>query len=241
MQMGIMLKNARMLQLTNQLLDFRKVQNNRMILKVREIDIVAFTREIFDSFDRCQTQRYFRLFESGFDSFMLFADPNKLDIIIYNIISNAIKFTNTGKSVQVKIADSPRDNSIDISVSDEGPGIPQKSLSDIFTRYTILSNQDLAGTGIGLSLSYELARLHKGDIVITSVVGKGSTFVIRLLKGKDHFLNDPGIGIEEDGIPHPKYSHVSFLSDDPDAAEKCLNRIRRKRTLSWWWRITMKY
>ncbi len=222
MQMGIMLKNARrMLQLTNQLLDFRKVQNNRMILKVREIDIVAFTREIFDSFGPLAKHKGIScLFESGSDSFMVFADPNKLDIIIYNIISNAIKFTNTGKSVQVKIADSPRDNSIDISVSDEGPGIPQKSLSDIFTRYTILSNQDLAGTGIGLSLSYELARLHKGDIVITSVVGKGSTFVIRLLKGKDHFLNDPGIGIEEDGIPHPKYSHVSFLSDDPDAAEK---------------------
>jgi signal transduction histidine kinase/DNA-binding response OmpR family regulator len=199
LQMGIMLKNARrMLHLTNQLLEFRKIQNNKMILKIREIDIVAFTREIFESFGPLARHKGITCtLNSDFDSYKIFADPNKLDIMIYNIISNAIKFTNTGKKVTVKITESVKTNSIDISVTDEGPGIPQKSLSDIFTRYTILSNQDLAGTGIGLSLSYELARLHKGEILISSTVGIGSTFTIRLLKGNDHFLNAPGIDTEE--------------------------------------------
>ena len=209
LQMGIMLKNARrMLHLTNQLLDFRKVQNNKMILKIREIDIVAFAKEIFESFGPLAHHKGIHCtFNSDFDSFNVYADPNKLDIMIYNIISNAIKFTSTGKKVSVRIAESENSDYIDISVADEGPGIPQKSLSDIFTRYTILSNQDLAGTGIGLSLSYELARLHKGDILISSIVGKGSTFTIRLLEGNDHFLNAPGIDTEELATHISEYDH----------------------------------
>lgn len=218
LQMGIMLKNARrMLHLTNQLLDFRKVQNNKMILKIKEIDIVAFTQEIFGSFGPLSRHKGITCtFSSDFDSYKVYADPNKLDIMIYNIISNALKFTSTGKSVTVKIAESEKNNSIDISVTDEGPGIPQKSLSDIFTRYTILSNQDLAGTGIGLSLSYELARLHKGDILISSVVGKGSTFIIRILKGNDHFLNAPGIDADEIISNVAEYTHTRDYAENID-------------------------
>jgi signal transduction histidine kinase/ligand-binding sensor domain-containing protein/AraC-like DNA-binding protein len=216
LQMDIMLKNARrMIQLTNQLLDFRKVQSNKMVLKIREIDIVQFTREIFDTFGPLASHKGINCsLHSCFESFTIFADPNKLDTIIYNVISNAIKFTPTGKNVSVNIEESQRNNSIDIAVTDEGPGIPQKNLADIFTRYTILSNQELAGTGIGLSLSYELARLHKGDIFITSVVGKGSTFIIRLLKGKEHFLETSVTDTDE--IPEPG---TSFLPA-PDQNEQ---------------------
>ncbi len=216
LQMGIMLKNAkRMLQLTNQLLDFRKIQNNKMILKIREIDIVAFTREIFESFGPLARHKgIICTLNSDFDSFMVHADPKKLDIIIYNIISNAIKFTNTGKKVSVKITESEKNTSIDISVTDEGPGIPQKSLSDIFTRYTILSNQALAGTGIGLSLSYELAKLHRGDILISSTVGVGSTFIIRLLKGNEHFINAPGIDTGEMIMHETEFVHAPYYAED---------------------------
>ena len=218
LQMGIMLKNARrMLHLTNQLLDFRKIQNNKMILKIREIDIVAFTREIFESFGPLARHKgIICTLNSDFESFKVFADPSKLDIMIYNIISNAIKFTNTGKKVSVRIAESEKTNSIDISVTDEGPGIPQKSLSDIFTRYTILSSQNLAGTGIGLSLSYELARLHKGDILISSTVGKGSTFTIRLLKGIDHLVNAPGIDMDEMTSSVTEYTHSRVLEENTE-------------------------
>jgi signal transduction histidine kinase/ligand-binding sensor domain-containing protein/DNA-binding response OmpR family regulator len=200
-QLEIMLKNAkRMLRLTNQLLDFRKVQNNKMVLHIREIDLISFSREIFKSFEPLARHKGITYsFDTQFDSLKIFADPAKLDTIIYNILSNAIKFTKSGKKVTVKIDNSPDGSFVDISVTDEGPGIPQKNLSEIFTRYTILSNQDLAGTGIGLSLSYELARLHKGDILISSTVGKGSTFTIRLLKGVNQFLTDSGI--ENDNSP----------------------------------------
>ena len=191
-QMEIMLKNARrMLRLTNQLLDFRKVQNNKMTLKIKEIDMVAFTKEIHDSFMPLANHKGIDCtFMSEFESLKIYADPSKLDIIIYNIISNALKFTNTGKKVTISINGSGVEDSIDISIIDEGPGIPGKDIEQLFTRYTILNNSELGGTGIGLSLSRELARLHGGDILVSSSHGNGSTFTIRLLKGHEHF-NDP--------------------------------------------------
>jgi signal transduction histidine kinase/ligand-binding sensor domain-containing protein/DNA-binding response OmpR family regulator len=212
-QMEIMLKNAkRMLHLTNQLLDFRKVQNNRMVLKIKEIDIVNFTKEIFESFGPLVKHKGINYsFYSQHESFNIYADPNKLDTIIYNIISNAVKFTNTGKSVSVRIEISEVNNTVDISVTDEGPGIPQKNLSEIFTRYTILSNQELAGTGIGLSLSYELARLHGGDILISSEVSKGSTFTIRLLKGNDHYLNTDNYDTDVSDTSGTKFIHAGDI------------------------------
>jgi len=190
LQMEIMLKSARrMLHLTNQLLDFRKAQNNKMVLKIRKIDLIAFTKDIYNSFVPLANHKgiIFSI-NSSHDSYWIYADPNKLDTVIYNIVSNAIKFTSHGKQVSITIEEQPKSNSVNVSVTDEGPGIPQKNIADIFTRYNILSNHELAGTGIGLSLSYEIVKLHKGNIIVTSTVGKGSTFTISLLKGKDHLL-----------------------------------------------------
>ncbi len=186
--MGIIHKNAkRMLHLTSQLLDFRKIQNNKMVLKISEFDLVAFTREIYESFIPLARHKGIQYcFDTDIENITLYGDRSKIDTIVYNIISNAIKFTHPGKRVNVAIKCTDTSPYVDICVSDEGPGIPQKNLSDIFTRYTILSNRDLAGTGIGLSLAYELAKIHQGDILISSVEGEGSTFTIRLLKGKDH-------------------------------------------------------
>ncbi len=180
--MEIINKNAkRMLHLTTQLLDFRKIQNNKMVLKIRELDLVHFARDVYESFIPLAKHKDIQYsFEAGMESLKIHADPSKLDTIIYNIISNAIKFTAPGKHVTVTIREAEIAGFADICVTDEGPGIPQKNLSDIFTRYTILSNRDFAGTGIGLSLSWELAKLHEGDILISSVEGKGSTFTIRM-------------------------------------------------------------
>jgi signal transduction histidine kinase/ligand-binding sensor domain-containing protein/DNA-binding NarL/FixJ family response regulator len=230
LQMEIMLKNARrMLHLTNQLLDFRKVQNNKMVLKIKKLDIVTFTSEILTSFKPLANHKGITCnFETQFESFHIYADPNKLDTIIYNIISNALKFTNTGKQVSISIREPENADYIDISVSDEGPGIPMKDLPDLFTRYTILSNDELAGTGIGLSLSYELAKLHKGNILVNSTEGKGSTFIIRLLKGNNHFLSESELTDDEIFETKQPFKHRneiigSIEKDDlqfPDSPDK---------------------
>lgn len=217
--MEIIHKNAkRMLQLTTQLLDFRKIQNNRMILKIGQIDIVSFSRDIYENFIPLARHKDISYdFESDIESLFIYGDPSKLDTVIYNIISNAIKFTNPGKRITVKLADQPGSSYFDISVTDEGPGIPEKNLSDIFTRYTILSNQDFAGTGIGLSLAYELARLHKGDIIISSVVGEGSTFTVRLPKGKPDYGDNAIFQTEpEDTGSLIMKHHVNFAGETPE-------------------------
>ncbi|WP_026473316.1 hybrid sensor histidine kinase/response regulator transcription factor [Alkaliflexus imshenetskii] len=179
----------RMLQLTNQLLDFRKIQNNRMRVKVSEFDIVEFARNIFESFAPLANHKNIDYrFESANNSLFVWGDPSKLDMIIYNLISNALKFTEAHKKVTISIKES--DDTIDFTVSDEGRGIARENLPHIFDRYTILSGEELAGTGIGLSLSNELAKLHHGEIRVDSESGKGSTFTLRLNKGKAHFLDD---------------------------------------------------
>jgi DNA-binding response OmpR family regulator/anti-sigma regulatory factor (Ser/Thr protein kinase) len=209
-----MLKNARrMLQLTNQLLDFRKIQNNKMTLKIKKLDIVSFTKEIFNSFVPLANHKGINYtFESPLESFHIYADPNKLDTVIYNLLSNAIKFTGTGKNVKLRIDISGQADFIDIMISDEGPGIPQKNLSELFVRYTILSNHELAGTGIGLALSNELVKLHSGQILVNSAVGKGSIFTVRLKKGYSHFSinNDNECEIYE----NESHIHHSVTEDD---------------------------
>ncbi|MGB8489513.1 MAG: two-component regulator propeller domain-containing protein [Bacteroidales bacterium] len=233
LQMGIMLKNARrMLGLTNQLLDFRKVQNNKMVLKIKEIDIVAFAREIFESFGPLASHKGLTYrFSCAFESLKLYADPGKLDIIIYNIVSNAIKFTSPGKTVSILIEEPENQGFVDIIVTDEGPGIPEKDLSEIFTRYTILSNQDLAGTGIGLALSYELARLHKGDILISSTVGTGSRFTIRLLKGIEHFGEKPGMETAEANGRSKEFDHYGEIKESNEKPESVPVNDSAEKTL----------
>jgi signal transduction histidine kinase/ligand-binding sensor domain-containing protein/DNA-binding response OmpR family regulator len=184
----------RMLHLTNQLLDFRKVQNNKMNLKLGEFDIVNFTKNIHESFIPLANHKGINYkFSSTVDSFYVWADPSKLDMVIYNLISNALKFTDSGKEVALTIRESNTEYNLEIIVTDQGRGIAPENLSQLFERFTILSGEELAGTGIGLSLANELAKLHHAEIAVESVFGKGSTFTLKLREGKEHFSNDERI------------------------------------------------
>ncbi|PZX20141.1 signal transduction histidine kinase [Breznakibacter xylanolyticus] len=204
-QLRVIRKNARrMLMLTNQLLDFRKIQNNKMTLQVSEIDIKRFALDIFNSFEPLAAHKNIHYsFECNTDDPKVWADVSRLDIIIYNLLSNALKFTDSGKTVTLRIDETP--DAVNIAVIDHGRGIAPELLPEIFTRYTILSTNDLSGTGIGLSLSYELAKLHGGTIEVTSEPGQGSTFTLCLKKGNQHLTNQPEITIIHDAIhqPHP--------------------------------------
>ena len=194
-RLEIIRKNGkRMLQLTNQLLDFRKIQNNKMQLKVRPFELVAFTRSIYESFEPlAQHKKIAYHFSTDLERCEVWADPTKLDTIIYNLLSNALKFTEAEKEVRLHLAINPADQQIEITVSDQGRGIAAANLSQLFERYTILSGEELAGTGIGLSLSNELARLHHGEIIVASEENQGSTFTLRLRQGKKHFEKDQRI------------------------------------------------
>ncbi|MCA1745717.1 MAG: response regulator [Bacteroidales bacterium] len=132
-----------------------------------------------------------------------------MDTIIYNLLSNALKFTGPEKAIKVIIQQDPSDHYLEITVKDEGRGISEDNLPHLFERFTILSGEELAGTGIGLSLSNELARLHHGEIVVSSEVNKGSTFTLRLKPGKDHFVGDQKIIWNKEGAPElPTIQHA---------------------------------
>ncbi|SFE53781.1 hybrid sensor histidine kinase/response regulator [Thermophagus xiamenensis] len=186
-ELMIIYKNGkRMLHLINQLLDFRKIQNNKMKLKVAPLDIVQFCKEIYESFLPLTRHKQLEMsFSSDISQAEIWADTTKLDIVLYNILSNAIKFTPKGKKITISLHNTAK--KVIIKVTDQGKGIPQKNISDLFTRYTILSNQEATGTGIGLSLAYEITRLHGGELTVESKEGQGSTFKIFLLKGQEHF------------------------------------------------------
>lgn len=212
---------TRMLQLTNQLLDFRKIQNNKMTLYVKEFDIVEFTRGIFDSFAPLATHKNIVYsFYTALEHYNIWADPSKLDTVIYNLLSNALKFTDAGKKVRVAIKHNEADDFIEIQVEDEGCGIEFENLSRLFERYTILSGEELAGTGIGLSLSNELARLHHGEIVVVSELNQGSIFTLRLPSGKEHFENDAFVEFSDDAgvLVHSAMQPEDDFSDFPAPA-----------------------
>ncbi len=186
----IMERNSkRMLRLINQLLDFRKIQKGKMNLKIQEVNLVSFVREIFIHFTPIAKHKNIAFdFRSVEESILVFVDPNKFDSVVFNILSNAFKYTRENKSVTIEVSRIDSEYA-EVVVSDEGPGIPPEKLNVLFQRFTPLSdsNSSLEGTGIGLNLSYEIMKLHKGEILVESEAGKGSCFRIRVVLGKDHF------------------------------------------------------
>ncbi len=186
--LSIMQKNTnRMLDLVNQLLDFRRIQSEQTTLSVQKIDIVSFTKNIYETFIPLSKHKALQFnFHSDLDDLFIWADISKLDTIIYNLISNAVKFTPTGKKVQIFISKDEENNMAKIEVTDEGPGIPKDQQKNIFNRYIQLHDSlNNIGSGIGLSLAYELAHLHNGTIGITSEENEGSTFCFTIPISKE--------------------------------------------------------
>ena len=191
----------RLLRLVNQLLEFRKVQKNKMKLNVEEIDLISFVEEICAHFSPIAQQKHidFR-FSHNNEMISVFVDTKKFDSVVFNILSNAFKYTKERKriSVELKAIDKKY---VDIVVTDQGQGIPKDKLDILFQRFTPLSTNygSLDGSGIGLNLSYEIMKLHKGQILVESEPGRGSAFTIRTRLGNEHYTRDDykDIGCED--------------------------------------------
>ncbi|MBA4316875.1 MAG: hybrid sensor histidine kinase/response regulator [Flavobacterium sp.] len=175
---------SRLLNLVNQVLDFRKAQSGELKLKVSKTDIVAYSKNIFDSFKEMAYNKNITLnFISENEAITGWIDNDKYDKILYNLLSNALKFTNKYGNVDLSIRLKEGDEEIlIIEVSDDGIGIPLKSQEKIFKRFYQASNSKLnnTGSGIGLSLVKSLVELHKGFIKVESAPGKGSTFMVEI-------------------------------------------------------------
>lgn len=177
----IMDKSAqRMLRLINQLLEFRKMQNNKLALSLEETDVIAFLYEIFLSFrDTAESKKMDFKFLPAVDSYKMFIDKGNLDKVAYNILSNAFKYTPSGGSVSLSVTMDKDQKSLVISVSDTGVGIPKEKRSELFKRF-MQSNFSGNSVGIGLHLTHELVNVHKGTIVYAENPGGGSVFTVSL-------------------------------------------------------------
>lgn len=181
--LGIVQRNIqRMLRLVNQLLDFNKLENDSLKLKVRNIDVVSLLNYLVEIFRVSAKEKGISLVTWGIeDSLSAWADDDKLDKICFNLLSNAMKFTSQGGKVEISLDCLTRDDAqklfgdcmqyndnkyLKITVKDTGPGIPEDQLEKIFERYYQLDNNVRGaynwGTGIGLYYARTLAAMHHG-------------------------------------------------------------------------------
>ncbi len=217
-QLDIMLKNARrLLRLINQLLDFRKIEMQKMKLNAEKSDLVRFIREIMYSFEEFAVEKQidFKL-ESSCEKCDIWFDPDKFDKAMFNLISNAFKYTPekgqicVGIKPNVMLESNPETEYTLITVTDNGRGIHKDELNNIFERF-YQGNQHTKnsqqGWGLGLSLSKNYIDLHQGIIKVESIESAGTAFKVYLPQGDSHLSNQEKIVTSEPGIN--KYIHLS--------------------------------
>ncbi|MBP1615530.1 MAG: histidine kinase [Bacteroidetes bacterium] len=191
--LNIIKKNCdRMQRLVGQILDFSKIQDNKMKLRVQRVDIVNFTREITRYFAALAKERHITLtFIAEPTSCYIWLDADNIEKVLFNLLSNAFKYTPDEKCICVNILE--RTDCIIIQITDQGIGIQKEKQKSIFNRFENLVQENfqaVMSSGIGLSVAKELVEMHHGDIAVESESGKGSTFSVRLLKGKNHYPAD---------------------------------------------------
>ncbi|RYY36063.1 MAG: sensor histidine kinase [Sphingobacteriaceae bacterium] len=182
----------RLLKLTNDLMDFRKADAGYTQLKIVQSDIVKFSKSVFDKFsENAKEQSIDFSFSSGQAAISLYFDPDHLEIVLTNLLSNALKFTPDGGKVSMQVVKRPEH--VEIKVHDNGVGIPAEEQSKIFSNFYQIDaiGNKKPGSGIGLAFSKSLVELHQGEISFHSIVntkGENETcFCILLKLGKDHF------------------------------------------------------
>jgi signal transduction histidine kinase/ligand-binding sensor domain-containing protein/DNA-binding response OmpR family regulator len=238
-QIQLIRKNGdRLLRLIDQIVDLRKIDLNKMKIDLSRGDIIRYVKELTNSFEDIAQQRSIALeFSSVIDSYEIWFDEGKLEKIIYNLLSNAFKFTPDKGSIQIICRLLKKDNAIhqgniteiqdgeyiEITVKDNGIGIPSEHMGHLFERFFRIERHDSIirrGTGIGLALTKELVDLHKGKIIVESEENKGTSFVILLPARKDLWSDDQTLGNGEEGKSVKDSFQHFVLTDEHEFAHK---------------------
>ncbi|MFT3738138.1 MAG: hybrid sensor histidine kinase/response regulator transcription factor [Breznakibacter sp.] len=199
-EMRLVSRNTdRMLRLINQILDFVKIQNRKMDMRVEEVPIGATVAKIMGNFRSLASDHHidFTLNDQT-NGETVYLDIDKFEKIVFNLLSNAFKFTNSGKTIQV-ILENHKD-SVAMKVKDSGVGMSENKRKALFERFESFIDRNLfnqPSTGIGLSLVKQLADMHKARIEVDSKEGEGTTFTLEFMKGIGHFDNDADIIVPE--------------------------------------------
>lgn len=195
----------RMLRLINQLLVFRKIENNKFSLSLEEIDAISFLHEIFQSFkDAAWAKKMDYSFSSDLKSYKMFTDKGSLDKITYNLLSNSFKYTPSGGRVNMSISVNEVEKNITIRVSDNGVGIPNEKRDELFKRFAH-SSYSGGSIGVGLNLAHGLVMALKGTITYNDNDGGGSLFTVTL--PTDPTVYDPNDFLVPNNILLEEESH----------------------------------
>lgn len=204
----------RMLRLINQLLEFRKMQNNKLALSLQETDVIAFLYEIFLSFEDVSEQKKIKFrFIPSVPSYTMFIDKGNLDKVIYNLLSNAFKYTPSKGKISLSVDDDETENMLRIQVTDTGVGIPKDKQNELFKRF-MQSSFSGDSIGVGLHLSYELVQVHKGAIEYRENIQGGSVFTVciptdKLVYNEKDFLIPGNVLLKETGKPIPHFLEIA--------------------------------
>lgn len=182
-KIGVIHKNAnRLLDLINQLLDFRKAEYGLLQLSASEGNMVRFSKEVYLYFNEIAKSRNIKYkFKQYEDEIILPIDRNKIEIVLCNLLSNAIKYCNPGDTITLEV--SRNEDYCFISVKDTGLGMEADYLDKIFDHfYQIKSSETskMVGSGIGLTFSKKIIELHHGTIEVKSEINVGTEFIIKL-------------------------------------------------------------
>lgn len=227
-QYHLIRKNANyLLRLVNQLLDFRKLEQHKMKLQVTHQDIVGFIHEITEPFQFIASKRKlnYQIIPEE-DTIMAWFDTGILEKIIYNLLSNAFKFTPDSGEILISVGKGSSGEShshksgtrIIIRVIDSGPGIQEEDLNRIFERFYRTDHSETLhrqGTGIGLAFTRSLVELHHGNISVKNNSGQGACFTLDFPLDKSAYDRHE-IGQDKDHLPVELHDPLLYLSDIPE-------------------------
>lgn len=208
-----------LVKLINELLDFRKLEQKK--IRVTQNDFVKFCNEIYLSFTEMAFQNNIEFtFETTNSNIELWFDKNEMEKVLYNLLSNAFKFSNNGGTIKVLISET--DTYAQLELIDKGLGISRKDILKIFNRfYKMRSYENIQGNGwgLGLSISKEIIELHHGYIGVESKKGQGSNFIIQLKKSNKHFNQED---IDDQEVNSEAIENY-FVDENIDVNKETLN------------------
>ena len=199
-QSNIALRNSRrLLRLVNQLLDLQRLDARRMQPSFRKCDLVEFVSQIVESFRPYCEKKGLNLLAELNECPPVYLDMEKFDKVVYNLLSNAMKFTPQNGNITVRLQYAGSD--CILQVEDTGIGIAQEQIPYLFERFRQAEgseNRSYEGTGLGLALVKELVEVHGGKVTVDSVYGTGTVFTIFLQAGSAHLNPEQVVEIEKE-------------------------------------------
>lgn len=185
--------SKRILRLVNQMMDVKKIEQGKFLLDYQSVELVTFLQNIFDVFEtNAQSRNIQYEFVHDAESLPVYVDPDNMDKIVMNLLSNAFKFTPDGGRITMALK-AQEDGRFELAVTDSGVGIKDEDKPQVFDRfYSGHHGNGYVGTGIGLNLTEMLVKLHKGTIAVEdNPAGSGTRFVIQMPVGDESLCNNP--------------------------------------------------